>query len=183
MEETLQCKLIMFLGKLEDNMDGMASRKFSPSELQFIEEVAQERLKFRRILQEQAAIFQTNLPEYHKAMERFKESGKIANRWVPPRSPEKINEYLRKYEELCKPVPHNFDELSQSEMMQFLLTRSHSRVMTMHAAHAATVVLILHKMLLHPGKAISSAINGRIRELNGRVCLLLHLYHNVSPEI
>lgn len=73
---------------------------------------------------------------------------------------------LKKYEELWKAVPFHFDELSQSKMMHSL-TKSHSRIMIMHAAHAAIVVLILYKMALHPGQAITFAINDRIKELKG----------------
>jgi hypothetical protein len=81
--------------------------EYSPIELEFIEEVAQERVKFNRIFKEQSAILRTNVPEYLKAMQRFEQSGNIAKRWAPP-SPEKVNE--SRYDELCKAVPINFDE-------------------------------------------------------------------------
>jgi hypothetical protein len=84
-------------------------RTFSPSELEFIKEVAQERVKFHRIFMEQSAVFRTDEAEYYKAMARFKEAGH-AKHWVPQSSPEKIEECLRKCEELCKPEPHNFNE-------------------------------------------------------------------------
>jgi hypothetical protein len=82
---------------------------FSPRELVFIEEVAQDRVKFNRIFQEQTAAFRINVPEYFNAMARFKESGKVAEGWVPP-SPETADECIRKCDEICKAVPLDFDE-------------------------------------------------------------------------
>ena len=47
------------------------------------------------------------------------------------------------------------------------LNESRSRVVIMHAAHAAIVCLILFKTALHPGDAVMFAIEKRVRELKG----------------
>jgi hypothetical protein len=95
-------------------MQQMTSEE-SERELQVIESIAQARVKYENIMNEQWSELQMDLEQFHTAVNKYNETSlvaKLGQSWVPAQ--DMVDDYLAKCDdELCQ-VPKTLDELSLS---------------------------------------------------------------------
>ncbi|KAI9453424.1 hypothetical protein BJY52DRAFT_1289528 [Lactarius psammicola] len=105
------------------------------SMVDFIEKIAQERLRYETIFGEQAEILRTDQHKFDRAMAKIQKSPLVAKhgqRWEPTQ--ENVDKYLATCDDMCHVTPHNFDD----------------RVKIMFAAHAALMCLVFCKIGKQP---------------------------------
>jgi hypothetical protein len=81
-----------------------------------IEHIAQERLRFELIFEQQARVLREDKARCDAAMKKIQQSPLVATRgqrWEPTQ--DNADEYLAYCEDICRSVPQNFDELSLPE--------------------------------------------------------------------
>jgi len=77
--------------------------RFTPSDMEFIEDIVRQRVKFNRILKQQTAFFRNNPPEYAAALARLRGQSDY------PR-PEQVELFLNDCNKTCDRDPQNSDE-------------------------------------------------------------------------
>ncbi|KAH9167391.1 hypothetical protein EDB89DRAFT_129962 [Lactarius sanguifluus] len=100
-----------------------------------IEDMAKEQIKYQIIFREQAQVLKTNQTKFDEAMAKIQQSSLVAKQgqhWEP--TPDKVDEYLSKCDEICHTVPHNFDD----------------HVKILHAAYAALMCIVTCKNTKQP---------------------------------
>jgi hypothetical protein len=86
---------------------------FTSTERDLVEHIAQERIRYESIFEEQRKILQTDQAKYDQAIAKTRQSSFVAKpgqRWQPPQ--DKVDEYLAKCDEICHSVPRDFEEFS-----------------------------------------------------------------------
>lgn len=82
----------------------------------FVEDIAQKRIKYETIFTEQAAVLRSDPARFEAAMANIQQSSLVAKQgqcWQPTQ--DKIDEYLAFCDEACHIVPQDFNELSFSQ--------------------------------------------------------------------
>jgi hypothetical protein len=82
----------------------------------FVEDMAQEQIKYETIFGEQAEVLRSDLPKFEEAMTQIQKSPLVAQpgqRWEPTQ--DNVDDYLARCDEICHLVPRDFDELSSSQ--------------------------------------------------------------------
>jgi hypothetical protein len=85
----------------------------TPTEVDFVESIAQQQIKYETIFSKQAEVLRTNPPELERVAAQLNQSPLVAKRgqrWQP--TLDKVDEYLAQCDEICGIVPLNFEELS-----------------------------------------------------------------------
>jgi hypothetical protein len=80
---------------------------------ELIETIAQERVKYENIINDQCTELQTEPHRFHVAVTKLNETSLIAKpgqNWLPAQ--DMVDDYLAKCDELCHIVPKTFDEFS-----------------------------------------------------------------------
>src|SRR6266436_4113269 len=117
--------------------------RLTPDQVEFVENMAREQLRYQTIINEQSEVLRTDPPELEAATARVQQSPLVAKRgqrWEPTQ--DKVDEYLAQCNDLCHLVPRNFDELSLwQSLVRSLLSNLRSRVKIVHGAHAALVCI------------------------------------------
>lgn len=92
----------------------------SPSDAEFIDDVARQCDKFDRILKQQSAIFRNNVSAYEAAVERFQQhpDNLVQPGWDWPQ-PGEVELYLNKCESICQMEPLDFDEFRFQDNLFF----------------------------------------------------------------
>ena len=88
-------------------------RTSSEEERELIESIAQARVKYENILNDQCAELRKDPDRFHLAVTKLNETPLVAKpgqTWVPTQ--DMVDEYLAKCDELCLVVPKTFDEFS-----------------------------------------------------------------------
>jgi hypothetical protein len=119
------------------------------TERDLVEHIAQERIRYESIFEEQRKILQTDQAKYDQAIAKTRQSSFVAKpgqRWQPPQ--DKVDEYLAKCDEICHSVPRDFED----------------RVKIMFAAHAALMCMIFGK-IAQQRECVQLAISRRRREI------------------
>lgn len=90
----------------------------TPAEVEFIEIMAKEQLRYETIFSAQAELLRTSPPDFEAAMVQIQESPLIAKRgqpWEP--TEDNVDHYLVQCDDICRLVPQNFDKLSLLEIV------------------------------------------------------------------
>ena len=85
----------------------------TPAEVDFVENMAQQQIRYETILIDQTEILKTDQLEFDRARAQIQQSTFVAKpgqRWVPTQ--DKVDEHLAQCDEICRSVPRDFDELS-----------------------------------------------------------------------
>ena len=87
------------------------------SEVDFVENMTQEQLRYENICQRQNEALSLNVPEFEAAVLEFQTSSpplfaKPGQCWEP--APENVDDFLKRCDEICDSVPQNAYELSLS---------------------------------------------------------------------
>ena len=88
----------------------------SSTAVDFVEDMAQKRIKYETIFTEQAEVLKTDPPRFAAAMANIQQSPLVAKQgqcWQPTQ--DKVDEYLAHCDEICHSVPQDFNELSFSQ--------------------------------------------------------------------
>ena len=86
------------------------------AEVEFIETIAKEQLKYETIFSAEAELLRTDPLNFEAAMAQIQQSQLIAKRgqrWEPTQ--DNVDWYLAQCNDICQLVPQNFDELSLLE--------------------------------------------------------------------
>jgi hypothetical protein len=78
----------------------------------FIENMAQEQLRYDTIFGEQAEVLRADIPRFEAAMAQIQQLLLVAKQWEPAQ--DNVDEYLAHCNDICCLVPQDFDELSLS---------------------------------------------------------------------
>ena len=87
--------------------------RHTPAEIEFIETMAKEQLRYETIFSTQAEWLRTDPLKFTAAMAKIKQSPLIAKHgqpWEP--TPDNVDQYLAQCNDICQLAPQNFDELS-----------------------------------------------------------------------
>jgi hypothetical protein len=85
----------------------------TPPEIELIETIATEQLKYESILSAQAEVPRTGQPNLEAAMARIQQSPLVAEhsqQWETTK--DNVGQYLAQCDDICQLVPQNFVELS-----------------------------------------------------------------------
>jgi hypothetical protein len=101
-----------------DKVDGHQSlvthhMPFTSTERDLVEHIAQERIRYETIFEEQRKILQTDQAKYLEAIAKTRQSSFVAKpgqRWQPTQ--DKVDEYLAKCDEICRSDPRDCEEFS-----------------------------------------------------------------------
>ena len=88
----------------------------TPTAVDFVEDIAQKRIKYETIFTEQAAVLRSDPARFEAAMANIQQSPLVAKQgqcWQPTQ--DKIDKYLAFCDEACHIVPQDFNELSFSQ--------------------------------------------------------------------
>jgi hypothetical protein len=83
----------------------------TPAELELIETLAKERLRYETIFSTQAEVLRTDPANRDAAVARMRESPHVAKRgecWEPKE--DDVDQYLAQCNDICQLVPQDFDE-------------------------------------------------------------------------
>ena len=83
----------------------------TPTELEIVESLAQEHIRYEKIWHEQREILQKDQVDYTQAIEQALQSPFVAKpgqRWRPTQ--DMVDEYLAQCDATCRMVPHNSEE-------------------------------------------------------------------------
>lgn len=90
----------------------------TPTEVDFVEYIAQERVRYESIFREQAEVLRTDQDKFNQAKAQIEHSSFVAKpgqRWQPAQ--DKVDEYLAECDaNICRSVPCNFEELSTMQL-------------------------------------------------------------------
>ena len=92
--------------------------RLTPDQVEFVENMAREQLRYQTIINEQSEVLRTDPPELEAATARVQQSPLVAKRgqrWEPTQ--DKVDEYLAQCNDLCNLVPQDFDELNLSQSL------------------------------------------------------------------
>jgi hypothetical protein len=127
--------------------------RYTLAEVEFIEIMAKEQLRYENIFSAQAELLRTDPPNFEAAMAQIQRSPLIAKRgqpWEPTEDNVDRYQYLAQCHDICQLVPQNFDELSllASVILGVLLFNLNlpSRVKILHVAHGALMCLVICKV-------------------------------------
>jgi hypothetical protein len=87
--------------------------RLTPAEIEFVESMTKEQLRYETIFSTQAEWLRTDPPNFAAAMAQIEQSPLIAKHgqpWEP--TPDNVDQYLAQCNEMCQLAPQNFDELS-----------------------------------------------------------------------
>src|SRR5260221_13914022 len=90
----------------------------TPDQVNFIENMVKELLRYETIIAEQSEVLRTDPPKLEAATVQVQQSplvAKCGQRWEPTQ--DKVDEYLAQCNDLCNLVPQDFDELSLSQSL------------------------------------------------------------------
>ena len=85
----------------------------TPIEVDLVENLAQEQVRYETIHKDQRNILKTNQNEFDQARARLEQSSAVVKpgqRWQPAH--DQVDQYLAQCDATCRSIPHNFDELS-----------------------------------------------------------------------
>ena len=85
----------------------------TPAEVNYVEHIVQEKLRYEAIFEEQSKVFQADEAKFKQVIMQFQQSSFVAKpdqKWLP--TPDKVDEYLAQCDNICRTVPRNDDELS-----------------------------------------------------------------------
>ncbi|KAF9783942.1 hypothetical protein BJ322DRAFT_887153 [Thelephora terrestris] len=124
--------------------------RLTPAEVELIETIAKEQLRYENIISAQAEFLRTDPPNFEAAMAwQVQQSPLVANRgqrWGPAQGD--VDQYLAQCKDICELVPQSFED----------------RVKIMHGACGALMCL-LHCKIAEQPEHVQSAISKRHREL------------------
>jgi hypothetical protein len=83
----------------------------TPAELDVVESMAQEHIRYQKIWHEQEEVLKKDQVDYAQALERVMQSPSVAKpgqRWRPTEG--KVDEYLAHCDNTCLMVPRNSEE-------------------------------------------------------------------------
>ncbi len=124
----------------------------TPDQVNFIENMVKELLRYETIIAEQSEVLRTDPPKLEAATVQVQQSPLVAKcgQWWEP-TQDKVDEYLAQCNDLCQLVPQNFDELSLSQSLVRSCSLTYaSCIKIMHGAHVALMCIIICKIRLQP---------------------------------
>jgi hypothetical protein len=136
------------------------------TEVDFVEHIAQEEVRYETIFEEQRKVLQTDQAKYEQAIAKVRQSSFVAKpgqRWEPTQ--DKVDEYLAKCYEICHSVPRDCEEFSVMQLSQGarLTSDTFSGVKIMFAAFAA--LRCLDGQIAQQRACVQLAVSTRHREL------------------
>jgi hypothetical protein len=141
----------------------MPHRPHTPAEIEIIEAIATQRIKYENIITAQAKVLRTDQPNFEAAAARIRQSPLVAKRgqqWEPKE--DNVDQYLAQCDDICLSVPQSVDELSVSEIiLGASLSHTPSRMKILFVAHGALMCIVKCKIAKQPESIQLAALRKR----------------------